>query len=121
MLPETINDDLTRLESQIRTFGSSSTISEDLRFQSGMEDGGYNERDGNGNGEMTDGSDYNDLVNSSNVCIIGNIKGMLTLTSSSQKLLRISASLGGDIFLCVLCRLMRAAVVCRNSYICLIF
>ena len=106
VLPVEIIDDLTRVECQLRTFGSTSSIpTDDKGSMSGIED--------SGDGEMSDGDYRNDVLNSSNVCISGNIKGMLTISSMAQSMLRMSASIGGDAFLCVLCRLLRAALVSK--------
>jgi hypothetical protein len=80
-LPEELLTYLTQLESQLLSFGSQPTVNE-------------NAMDG----------DNNNIINN-------NIKGMLSITSMAQKLLRAGASLGGDAFLCVLCRLLRAVVV----------
>ena len=110
VLPVEIIDDLTRLECQLRTFGSASSISSDDRgLLCNVED--------SGDGEMNDGSYRNDVTNSSNVCINGNIKGMLTISTLAQSMLRVSASMGGDAFLCVLCRLLRAVLVRKWSII----
>ena len=43
-----------------------------------------------------------------------NVKAVLAVTVTAQKLLRVAASLGGDAFLCVLCRLCRTVLVSRE-------
>ena len=43
-----------------------------------------------------------------------NVKTVLAVTVTAQKLLRVAASLGGDAFLCVLCRLCRTVLVSRE-------
>ena len=47
------------------------------------------------------------------VGVSGTIKGMLAVSTLAQKLLRAGAALGGEAFLCVLCRLLRSAMVSR--------
>jgi hypothetical protein len=83
-LPVGISEYLSQLESQLLSFGgNNASISE----------GGAMEEE-----------KHIDAVGT-------NIKGMLAITSTAQKLLRVGAALGGDAFLKVLCTLLRAAVV----------
>jgi hypothetical protein len=83
-LPVEISGYLSQLEGQLFSFGGSNTT---------ISEGGAMEEE-----------KHSDAVGS-------NIKGMLAVTSTAQKLLRVGAALGGDAFLKVLFTLLRAAVV----------
>ena len=91
-LPAELAAYLTELESQLLSFGSSSSSSTALDSDA-ME------------GDRSGGS------GSGGVGVSGNIRGMLSVASMAQKLLRAGAALGGDAFLSVLCRLLKAAMV----------
>lgn len=88
-LPVEISGYLSQLEGQLLGFGGSTTS---------ITEGGAMEEEKQGDAVTT------------------NIKGMLALTSTAQKLLRVGAALGGDAFLKVLCSLLRAAVVSASLY-----
>ena len=106
ILPEGMTQDLAALEILISSFGASSSSS-------------LTQTDTNSsinNDDMTDhmieeDDRYQNENQNQNSAANSNIKGMLAVTSSAQKILRIGASLGGDIFLYVLSKLFRAAVV----------
>lgn len=92
-LPIEISGYLFQLEGQLSNFGGS--------ISSHSEGGAMEEEK------------HNDAVGT-------NIKGMLTVMSTAQKLLRVGAALGGDAFLKVLCTLLRAAVVSESSLYCVV-
>jgi hypothetical protein len=83
-LPVETSGYLSQLEGQLFSFGGNNTT---------ISEGGAMEEE-----------KHSDAVGS-------NIKGMLAVTSTAQKLLRVGAVLGGDAFLKVLCTLLRASVV----------
>lgn len=103
ILPEEMAQDLAALEILIHSFGVISSSSTHLDTNSHI-------NDQMGEQMMEDDRDLNQNANQ-NSAANSNIKGMLAVTSSAQKILRIGASLGGDIFLYVLSKLFRAAVV----------
>ena len=103
VLPEEMTQDLAALEILIHSFGVISSSSTQLDTNSHI-------NDQMGDQMMEDDRDLNQNQNQSSAAN-SNIKGMLAVTSSAQKILRIGASLGGDIFLYVLSKLFRAAVV----------
>ena len=105
ILPEEMTQDLAALEILIHSFGVISSSSTQLDTNS-------HTNDQMGDQMMEDDRDQNQNHNQiQNSAANSNIKGMLAVTSSAQKILRIGASLGGDIFLYVLSKLFRAAVV----------
>ena len=93
-LPAELAAYLTELESQLLSFGSSSSSS--TAVDSDAMEGDRSGGSGSGSG---------------GVGVSGNIRGMLSVASMAQKLLRAGAALGGDAFLSVLCRLLKAAMV----------
>ena len=115
VLPEGMSQDLAALEILISSFGASSSSSSSSSLTQT-----HTPCDTNfsiNNDELSDHMIEDDrcqnqnLSQNQNSAANSNIKGMLAVTSSAQKILRIGASLGGDIFLYVLSKLFRAAVV----------
>ena len=104
-LPEEMQSYLVQLESQLLTFGSVSVSGVDGDVGVDGMDQGSGSSNGGGSGSGSGSG------------VSGNIKGMLAVTAMAQKLLRAGASLGGDAFLCVLCRLLRAAMVSEIQFL----
>ena len=105
ILPEEMTQDLAALEILIHSFGATSSTSTQSDTNSQI-----NDELGDQMMEEDRYQNHNHNQNQ-NLAANSNIKGMLAVTSSAQKILRIGASLGGDIFLYVLSKLFRAAVV----------
>ena len=96
-----MTQDLAALEILLHTFGATSLSSTQCDTNSQIND--------QMDDQMIEEDKYQN--HNQNIAVNSNIKGMLAVTSSAQKILRLGASLGGDIFLYVLSKLFRAAVV----------
>lgn len=117
VLPEGMSQDLAALEILISSFGASSSSSSLSLTQTHTRtqcDTNFSINNDDMSDHMIEEDDRyqnQNLSQNQNSAANSNIKGMLAVTSSAQKILRIGASLGGDIFLYVLSKLFRAAVV----------
>ena len=110
-LPEGMTQDLAALEILISSFGASSSSLSSTQTQIQCDSNSLMNNDDMVDHMIEEDDRYQNENQNQNSAASSNIKGMLAVTSSAQKILRIGASLGGDIFLYVLSKLFRAAVV----------